>query len=273
MSRSVHAWCEVFQSICSVFGNFTSLVFFLSWLSVLCFVLCAFRLPAHLVFAAVRSVTQLLPHLYRSFTHKRQICWWEMDRKWERLEALLEAVTPLTSTPAPLAPYQPARPTLLIEPAASQSPAEIDCAAVSITSDSHTPLLPPPRCPAPSLRPLLVIYLLWAFLIWARVAHHCSQRVCLRERKLLFTRWGFMDFCHGACVSKQQVEDKNCFVPPLPPWISCPNEPCLAQENVPERGKISRTFSPPLLFLYMIIRSSRGRLVALSCHGFRISST
>lgn len=52
----------------------------------------------------------------------------------------------------PLLPHQllsrlinpPARPTLLIEPAASQSPAEIDCAAVSITSDSYTPLLPPP---------------------------------------------------------------------------------------------------------------------------------
>lgn len=68
-----------------------------------------------------------------------------------------------------------------------------------------------------------------------------------------------MDFWHGACTSVQQVEDKNCFVPPLPPWIS--SKWTVSCSGICSR--ISRTFSPLLLFLDMIIRSSRGRLVEL----------
>lgn len=86
----------------------------------------------------MRFVTQLL-----QLRTQKQICgekWTGSERDW-RPSWSCDAVT---STPAPLTPYQPARPTLLIEPAASQSPAEIDCAAVSITSDSYTSLLPPP---------------------------------------------------------------------------------------------------------------------------------
>lgn len=64
----------------------------------------------------------------------------------------------VTSTPAPFLPYQPTRPPLLIELAASQSLVEIDCMAVSITSST-------PRCPTLWFRPVLVIYLLCAFLI------------------------------------------------------------------------------------------------------------
>ena len=189
--------------------------------------------------------------------------WWEMDRKWERLEALMELRRRYFHTSS--------------SHALSTSPPDSSDWTGSITVSGwnrlqccfyyirllHFPppssLLPPPRCPAPSLRPLLVIYLLWAFFIWARVAHHCSRRVCLREWKLLFTRRGFMDFWHGACASKQQVEDKNCFVPPRPPWIS--SKWTVSCSGICSR--ISRTFSPLLLFFYMIIRSSWGRLVEL----------
>lgn len=101
-----------------------------------------FRLPARLVFAAMRFVTQLLQRLYRSFGHKSRY----VVRNGQEVR---EIGGPLGAA-TPLLPHQllsrlinpPARPTLLIEPAASQSPAEIDCAAVSITSDSYT--LPPP---------------------------------------------------------------------------------------------------------------------------------
>lgn len=113
-------------------------------------------------------------------TDRKADIWWETDRKWERLEAVLELWC-CYFTAATLPPYQPAHPALLIEPAASQSLAEIDCVAVSITSYNS----PSFRCWTLRLRPLLVIYLLWAFLIWAWVAHHCSQRVWLREWKLL----------------------------------------------------------------------------------------
>jgi len=40
----------------------------------------------------------------------------------------------VTSTPAPLTPYQPGCSALLIEAVASRTLAEIDCAAVSIIS-------------------------------------------------------------------------------------------------------------------------------------------
>lgn len=158
--RSVYACCKVFQSICSVFCNFMSLVFFLSP-CVSSRVLPSTCPPC---FCGYEICDTAAAAPLQKLRTQKQICgekWTGSERDW-RPSWSCDAVT---STPAPLAPYQPARPTLLIEPAASQSPAEIDCAAVSITSDSYTPLLPPPRCPAPSLRPLLVIYLLWAFLI------------------------------------------------------------------------------------------------------------
>lgn len=129
----------------------------------------------------------------------------------------------VSSKPAPLLPYQPARLALLIEPAASKSLAEIDCVAVSITSS--TTISPPPHpsshpcCLTLWLRPLLVIYLLRAFLIWAWVAHHCSHSLPV-WMEASFTGGGFMDFWHGAWASKPQGEDKNCFMLPCPPWIT-----------------------------------------------------
>lgn len=131
----------------------------------------------------------------------------EVKRDW-RPSWSCDAVT---STPALLRPYRLARTALLIEPAASQSLVGIDWVAVSIISYSPRPSSS--SCPTPWLRPLLVIYLLWAFLIWAWVAHHGSQGVCLCEWKLLSLTRGFMDFWHCACASKQRVEDKNCLIP------------------------------------------------------------
>lgn len=134
---SVYACCKVFQSICSVFCNFMSLLFFLSP-CVSSRVLPSTCPPC---FCGYEICDTAAAAPLQKLRTQKQICgekWTGSERDW-RPSWSCDAVT---STPAPLAPYQPARPTLLIEPAASQSPAEIDCAAVSITSDSYTP--PPP---------------------------------------------------------------------------------------------------------------------------------
>lgn len=80
---------------------------------------------------------------------EKQICaekWTGSERDW-RPSWNCDAVT---STPAPLLPYQHGRPALLIEPAASQSLAEIDCVAVSITSYTPSSLLSDSLAQAPA---------------------------------------------------------------------------------------------------------------------------
>lgn len=97
-----------------------------------------FRLPARLVFAAMRFVTQLLQRLYRSFGHKSRY----VVRNGQEVREIggpLGAATPLLPHQLLSRLINPPARLFLIEPAASQSPAEIDCAAVSITSDSYTP--------------------------------------------------------------------------------------------------------------------------------------
>ena len=75
----------------------------------------------------------------------------------------------VTSRPAPLRPYQAAAPrSPLIEPAASQSLAEIDCVAVSITSCEPLLSLPLPfaadvRFPGSGPRWLFICYGLFSF--------------------------------------------------------------------------------------------------------------
>lgn len=186
-----------------------SLLFFLSWSSVLYFVPCAsVYLPA--LFLRLWDLWHSCCSASTEASDTKADMWWEMDRKWERLEALLELRRRYFHTSS--------------SRALSTRPPDSSDWTGSITVSGwnrlrccfyyirllHSPssLLPPPRCPAPSLRPLLVIYLLWAFLIWARVAHHCSQRVCLREWKLLFYSlriYGLLTRClHERAASRGQ---------------------------------------------------------------------
>lgn len=207
MPRSVYACYKVFQSICSVFCNFMSLLFFLSP-CVSSRVLPSTCPPC---FCGYEICDTAAAAPLQKLRTQKQICgekWTGSERDW-RPSWSCDAVT---STPAPLAPYQPARPPDSSDWTGSITVSgwnRLRCCFYYIRL-LHSPssLLPPPRCPAPSLRPLLVIYLLWAFLIWARVAHHCSQRVCLREWKLLFYSlriYGLLTRClHERAASRGQ---------------------------------------------------------------------
>lgn len=116
---------------------------------------CSVPLPLHTLLSTVPSCDAAARPLHTVQREKLMSGekWTGSERDWGP-SSKCDAVT---STPAPFLPYQAAR-APLIELAASQSLVEIDCVGVSITSYT-------PRCPALWFRPLLVIYLLWAFLI------------------------------------------------------------------------------------------------------------
>lgn len=113
-------------------------------------------------------------------TDRKADMWWEMDRKWARLEALLELWWCYFHTSS--SPALSTRPPGSSDWTGSVTVSGWNRLRCCFYYILHPSL--PPSCPTLWLRPLLVIYLFWAFLIWARVAHHCSQRVCLREWKL-----------------------------------------------------------------------------------------
>lgn len=103
--RSVYACCKVFQSICSVFCNFMSLLFFLSP-CVSSRVLPSTCPPC---FCGYEICDTAAAAPLQKLRTQKQICgekWTGSERDW-RPSWSCDAVT---STPAPLAPYQPARP-------------------------------------------------------------------------------------------------------------------------------------------------------------------
>lgn len=107
MPRSVYACYKVFQSICSVFCNFMSLLFFLSP-CVSSRVLPSTCPPC---FCGYEICDTAAAAPLQKLRTQKQICgekWTGSERDW-RPSWSCDAVT---STPAPLAPYQPARPTL-----------------------------------------------------------------------------------------------------------------------------------------------------------------
>lgn len=109
----------------------------------------------------------------------------------------------VSSKPAPLLPYQRARPALLIEPAGSQTLAEIDCVAVSITSSTTafpSPPLPPLLSDSLAQTPAGYLFVMGFFHLSLSSSSLQPQSVCVKGSLFHSLRiYGLLTWC----LSKQ----------------------------------------------------------------------